>query len=91
MTAKSSDRPSLRHARRFALGEGLLAGNQLQHVVSIQHQGAAPERRLKEVVDMFAFAVFTYLDEQYRSLKQPQDAGGERRHLSPSGIIPGAG
>ena len=32
MTAKSSDRRSLRHARRSALGEGLLAGNRLQHV-----------------------------------------------------------
>ena len=48
--------------------EDLLNRHWLQHAVGVQFQGAAPQRRLEDVVQMLAPALFTGLGKQSRPL-----------------------
>ena len=66
----------------------LLNRDRLKQFISIQPQGAAPERRLEDVVNMFAVAFFTGLDKQASPFERAQDAGRERGHFAPSGVVP---
>ena len=73
---------------RRKLPDCSLNGNWPQHVIGVQFQGAAPQGRLEDVVDMFGPALFSGLDKQSGPFKRAQDAGGERGHFAPSGIVP---
>ena len=59
----------------------------LQHVVGIQPQRAPPERRFEDVVYMLAGMLFPSFHKQFGPFKRPQDAGGERDHISPPRIV----
>lgn len=54
---------------------GSLNWNWLKHVVSVQLQGAAPERCLEDVVRLIALAVLCDRHKQSRPLERAQDTG----------------
>lgn len=53
----------------------LLNPYRLQHAVGIEGHGAAPERRLQDVVQRLAPALFSGLHKQASPFKRAQDAG----------------
>lgn len=54
----------------------------------MQLQRAAPERRLEDVVNVLALALFSGLDQQPGPFQWKQDARGESSHFVPSGVVP---